>query len=149
VDGLYVSVKMKTDFVLIGCVFIMTHCGPKPFKELDLPNTIIGAEAIPFDSRASMREVMSSLDLRYGYKATIAHGYFKSEPDKEIDFVEVSIVYPAGEETYVCLMKAFALEDLPPDIISKQAHQIVSMTDDAVLFDLETVTVTADLPWRR
>lgn len=140
---------MKIAIALIGSIFIATSCGPEPFRELDLPNTITGAEETPFGSQPSMREVVSSFDLRYGYNATIAHGYFKSEPDEEIDFVEVAIQYPAGDRTYVSLMKAFALEDLPPNILSKQAHQIVSLTEEAVIFDLETVTVTAELPWKR
>jgi hypothetical protein len=47
------------------------------------------------------------------------------------------------------MMKAFALKDLPPDILERRGDQIVSQTDDSILFDLETVTVTAELPWKQ
>ena len=63
--------------------------------------------------------------------------------------MDIAIQYPSANATYVSMMKAFALKDLPPDILGRRGDQIVSQTDDSILFDLETVTVTAELPWKQ
>lgn len=138
---------MKTGASLIVVTFALCACRPSPPKELDLANKIVGAKEIPFGSRPSTRTVVSTLDLREGFIATVAHGYFTSDPDTEIDFVEISIAYPSSGGSYACLIKAFALDDLPQDILSRSAGQIVSITQDHIVFDLETTTITADKPW--
>jgi hypothetical protein len=126
-------------------------CRSKPPTELDLPNTIVGAEAIHFRGRSSTRRVLSSLDLENGYKATVSHGYFTAESNEDIDFVEVMIEDPKSttDEIFVRLRKAFALENLPPHILTQTAEEIVSITEDSIVFNLGSVTVRADKPQNR
>ena len=134
--------------IVIGAI-VLGGCRTKPPTELDLPNTIVGAEAIEFGGRSSTRRVMSSLDLENGFTATVSHGYFTAESNEDIDFIEVMIEDPKStkDEIFVRFRKAFALEDLPPDILPQTADEIVSITEDSIVFNLGSVTVRADKPW--
>jgi hypothetical protein len=140
---------MKSVFQILAATLLIAGCRPKPFEELRLPHTIAGAEALDFKNRGTSRTVISSTELGHGYNATVSHGYFRSDADKDLDFVEIAIQYPSANATYVSMMKAFALKDLPPDILERRGDQIVSQADDSIIFDLGSVTVTAELPWKQ
>jgi len=149
VRALYVSEEMKTSIHVLTLAVLVANCRPKPPEELSLPNRITGADAIEFTTQRPTRTVVSSVDLEFSYRATISHGYFTADPDKDLDFLEVAIEYPTSRGIGVSMMKAFALKDLPKDILDRRADQIVSQTADSIIFDLGTVTVTADKPWNR
>lgn len=117
--------------------------------DLGRPYTITGAEPIEFSNHRPTRTVVSSTKLDFGYSATISHGYFTADADEELDFVEVAIEHPSSKGTGVSMMKAFALADLPDDVLQRRADQIVSTTRDSVVFDLGTVTIAAEKPWKR
>lgn len=99
--------------------------------------------------RAATQKMASSEALDFSYYATISHGYFESEPDTDPDYLALSIRYPNATGPYMSMMKMFALEDLPEDILKRGSEDIVTMTNDSIVFDLETITVTSPKPWKR
>lgn len=140
--------EMRTAIQMLAVMLLLAGCRPEPFEELRLPHTITGAEPLDFTKRGTTRSVISSTELGHGYNATVSHGLFTSDADKDLDFVEIMIEYPSENAIYVSMRKAFALKDLPPDILERRGDQIVSQTDDSIIFDLGSVTVTAELPWK-
>ena len=140
---------MKTSLLLITFILGIVGCRERLPKELSLANSIVGAAPIKFTNQLPMRTLMSSVDLGSGFTATISHGYFTTDQDKDLDFLEVAIEHPISNGFHVSLMEAFALEDLPPDILKKSADQIVSQNNNSVIFDLGTVKVTTNQPKKR
>ncbi|MCH7226068.1 hypothetical protein [Haloferula sp. A504] len=124
-------------------------CRDRAFRELDLLCTVEGGEPMELAGRPATQEMASSHLLDFNYYATISHGYFESEPDTDADYLAVSIRYPSGTGPHMSMSKMFSLEDLPEDILSRRSTEIVTMTNDAIIFDLGTITVTSPKPWRR
>lgn len=130
-------------------VFVSAGCREGSPRALGLPHSVEGAEPIAFRDGRHHRKLVSSVDLHLSYTATVSHGYFTSEPDEDIDFLEVAIEYPTSHGAGVCMKQSFKLDDLPADILDRDAGEIVSTTNDSIVFDLGTVTVRADKPWGR
>ena len=140
---------MRLGSWLLGFVFVSAGCREESPRALGLPHSVEGAEPIYFRDGRHHRKLVSSVDLPLTYTATVSHGYFTSEPDEDVDFLEVAIEHPTLRGTGVCMKQAFKLDDLPADVLDRAAGEIVSMTSDSIVFDLGTVIVRADKPWRR
>ena len=140
---------LRGPVIALVCVFLMPGCRHRskgPFLKGELPSSVQGAPEVDFAGKTTTRTVTSRTPIYSGYEATVAHGYFTSDPDKDLDFLEVAIErrYEGGSNVF--LMKAFSLKDLPPDILDREAKEIVFISDGRVVFDLGTVKVTSRAP---
>ena len=94
---------------------------------------------IEFEGRPTYRSCALTTSLADGWEAGFAEGYFSDEADEDTDFYEVTLELPGDDgNIMVPFEAAFALSDLPADILDRP-------TDALVSYDEKTKTVTFDM----
>lgn len=140
--------KMLSGAMGVACV-LASACRQER-KELSFDASVEGAEELSIENRMSVREAASNTDLGGGYYAVVSHGWFGGHPveeidrsPEEVDFVEISI---ESGGSWVGLVKAFSMEDLPDEILRKEADELVQREDGEVVFDLGSARVVVEWP---
>ena len=108
-----------------------------------------GVVPIDFAGRPTYRSCALTTSLTGRWEAGFSEGYFSDVPDEETDFFEVTIELPGdGGNTLVPFEAAFALSDLPADILDRPMEELVSYDEKSktVTFDLGTATISTQIP---
>lgn len=107
---------------------------------------IKGANEFEPKGKGTIREVYAEVDVGDGYTATAAKGWFKDSASEDIKFVEFAIIYKINNGSLVAFRKAIAINDLPDDVLNLPINEIVSVTDDEIIFEIGAVKITSERP---
>jgi hypothetical protein len=127
---------------MCGAVFFVISCSREE-------QTKSPVDPIEFAGRPTYRNCALTTPVFGKWVGGFSDGYFTDEPDKETDFVEVTLELPLGSGNVdVPFQAAFSLKDLPADILDWDPKDIVSYDEatNTVTFDLGTARVTTQIP---
>lgn len=114
-------------------------------ESFEINVSVTGANEIKCNFKNTVREIVSELEIGNGYRATISKGWYKDMPN-EIKFIEISIQYRVHNGDLVALRKAFSVEDLPENILDIPIRDIVTVTNDNVIFSMGKIKVVSEYP---
>ncbi len=126
----------------LGATLFVTSCS----REEQTKAPVVPIE---FAGRSTYRNCALTTPVFGKWEAGFSEGHFTDEPDKETDFVEVTLELPlGGGKVEVPFQAAFSLKDLPEDILDWDPKNIVSYEEatNTVTFDLGTARVTTNIP---
>ena len=82
--------------------------------------------------------------------AAVGPSYYQDERDKDWDYYTISVEKRDGDSSYVFFQRQFKMDDVPSDIVSKEASDIASFDRESqiVTFVVGKTTHTYRLPNR-